>query len=120
MTAAPTSLLSSIASTIASSSGPELPMHVVHPYPTVSNPIASRSAVSPDLSRYSVTTWDPGASDVFTQGFGFNPRACALRATSPAATSTEGLDVLVQDVIAAITTSPWVNSKFFPSTFTAK
>src|SRR3954447_20404065 len=118
MTAAPTSLLSSIASTMASSSGPELPMQVVQPYPTVSNPIASRSAVRPDLLRYSVTTCDPGASEVFTQGFGFSPLACALRATSPAATSTDGFDVFVQEVIAAITTSPWVSSKFFPSTLT--
>src|SRR3954471_23024207 len=110
MTAAPTSLLSSIASTIASSSGPELPMQVVQPYPTVSNPIAFRSAVSPDLSRYSVTTCEPGASEVFTQGFGFNPLACAFRATRPAATRTAGFDVLVQDVIAAITTSPCVSS----------
>src|SRR5579864_6603317 len=108
MTAAPTSLLSSIASTIASSSGPELPMQVVQPYPTRLKPSASRSAVSPALSRYSVTTCEPGASDVFTHGFGVRPFARALRATRPAATSTDGLDVLVHDVIAAITTSPWV------------
>src|SRR6201746_921338 len=99
-----------MASTMASSRGPEWPMQVVQPYPTVWNPIASRSAVSPDLSRYSVTTCDPGASDVFTQGFGFSPFACAVRATSPAATSTDGFEVLVQDVIAAITTSPCVSS----------
>ena len=53
-----------------------------------------------------MTTWLPGASEVFTQGFGVRPSACALRATRPAATSTYGLDVLVQEVIAAITTSP--------------
>ena len=64
----------------------------------------------PDLSRYSVTTWEPGASEVFTQGLGFRPSARALRATRPAATSTEGLDVLVQLVMAAITTSPCVSS----------
>src|ERR1700755_1213438 len=106
MTAAPTSLLSSIASTMASSSGPELPMQVVQPYPTVSKPIASRSLVRPDLLRYSVTTWEPGAREVLTQGFGFRPLAWALRATRPAATRTEGLEVLVQEVMAAITTSP--------------
>ena len=57
-----------------------------------------------------MTTCEPGASEVFTHGFGFSPFACALRATRPAATSTDGFDVLVQEVIAAITTSPWVIS----------
>ena len=45
---------------------------------------------------------------------GFHPRldvvrrlATALRASRPAATRTFGLEVLVQLVIAAITTSPW-------------
>ncbi len=85
-------------------------MQVVQPYPTVWNPTASSSADSPDLLRYSVTTWLPGASDVLTQGFGVNPAARAFFATSPAATSTYGLEVLVHDVIAAITTSPCVIS----------
>ena len=62
------------------------------------------------MSRYSVTTCEPGASEVFTHGFGVSPLARALRATRPAATSTDGLEVLVQEVIAAITTSPWVIS----------
>src|SRR5690349_22199254 len=78
--------------------------------------MASRSSCSPDFVRYSVTTCDPGASDVFTHGFGASPLARALRATRPAATSTDGLEVLVQEVIAAITTSPWVIEKFLPST----
>src|SRR6201999_3864665 len=93
-------------------------MQVVQPYPTVSNPIASRSAVSPDLSTYSVTTCDPGASEVFTHGFGFSPFAFALRATSPAATSTDGLAVLVHDVVAAITRSSCVSSSCLPSPLT--
>ena len=42
----------------------------------------------------------------------------ALRATSPAPIITFGLEVLVQEVIAAITTSPWPISNFWPRTFT--
>src|SRR5579863_3928968 len=55
-----------------------------------------------------MTTRDPGASDVFTHGFVASPRSTALLATRPAATRTCGLEVLVQLVIAAITTSPSV------------
>jgi len=51
-----------------------------------------------------VTTFDPGASDVLTQGFVVRPRATALRASRPAASITDGLEVFVQLVIAAITT----------------
>ena len=36
--------------------------------------------------------------------------ATALRASRPAAISTLGLEVLVQEVMAAITTSPWPRS----------
>ena len=56
--------------------------------------------------RYSVTTCEPGASEVLTQGWGLRPFSRAFLATRPAAISTEGLDVLVHEVIAAITTSP--------------
>jgi len=51
-----------------------------------------------------VTTWLPGASEVLTQGFTLRPRFTALRATSPAASITLGFEVLVQLVMAAITT----------------
>ena len=44
--------------------------------------------------------------------------ATALRASRPAAISTLGFEVLVQEVIAAITTSPWPTSKSRPSTGT--
>src|SRR5690348_6653294 len=101
---------------ISSGSGPELPMQVVQPKPTRLKPTLSRSFCRPDLSKYSATTCEPGASEVFTHGFGFNPFATALRASSPAPIITFGFDVLVQDVIAAITTSPWPRSKFLPST----
>ena len=40
-----------------------------------------------------MTTREPGASEVFTQGLEESPRALALRASKPAATSTAGLEV---------------------------
>src|SRR5471032_1720674 len=96
---------------ISSGSGPELPMQVVQPNPTRLKPTLSSSSCSPELERYSATTWLPGANDVLTQGFAVRPLAAALRASKPAPISTLGLDVLVQEVIAAITTSPWPRSK---------
>ncbi len=48
--------------------------------------------------------------DVFTQGFEVRPSLFALRASSAAASITEGFDVLVHDVIEAITTRPWSRS----------
>src|SRR5437868_2071237 len=101
---------------ISSGSGPELPMQVVQPKPIRLKPTLSRSVCSPELERYSATTWLSGASDVLTQGFAFNPLAAALRANRPAPISTLGFDVLVQEVIAAITTSPWRRLKSRPST----
>src|SRR5579863_8901215 len=96
---------------ISSGSGPELPMQVVQPKPTRLKPTLSRSLCNPELARYSATTWLPGANDVLTHDFAFNPFATALRASSPAPISTLGLEVLVQEVIAAMTTSPWPRSK---------
>ena len=55
-----------------------------------------------------MTTREPGASEVFTQGLHCRPASTALRASRPAAIITEGLDVLVQLVIAAMTTDPCV------------
>src|ERR1700712_5145910 len=101
---------------ISVGSGPELPMQVVQPKPTRLKPSLSRSTCRPEFSRYSATTWLPGASDVFTHGLTVSPLAAALRASRPAPISTLGFDVLVQDVIAAITTSPWPRSKLRPST----
>ena len=65
-----------------------------------------------------MTTFDPGASEVLTQGLERRPRTTALRARMPAPTITDGLDVFVQLVIAAITTWPWSSSKLWPSTVT--
>ncbi len=62
--------------------------------------------MSPARSRYSVTTFEPGASDVFTHGFTVSPRCTALRARIPAPSITDGFEVFVQLVIAAITTWP--------------
>src|SRR5206468_462079 len=62
-----------------------------------------------------MTTLDPGASVVFTQGLRLSPRSTALRASSAAPSITCGLDVLVHDVIAAITTAPWSSSNSAPS-----
>src|SRR5947208_9676374 len=96
---------------MSSGSGPELPMQVVQPKPTRLKPTLSRSICRPELERYSATTWLPGASEVFTHGLAFSPLAAALRANRPAPIKTLGFDVLVQEVIAAITTSPWPRSK---------
>src|SRR5205085_7843645 len=54
-----------------------------------------------------VTTCEPGASDVLTHGLTVSPRATAAFASRPAPSSTDGFDVFVQLVIAAITTAPW-------------
>src|SRR3954471_59640 len=87
-------------------SGPELPMQVVHPYPTSENPSRSSGSISRARSRYSVTTFEPGARLVFTHGRRVSPASTALRASSPAPNITDGFDVFVQLVIAAITTAP--------------
>src|SRR5580658_9983476 len=55
-----------------------------------------------------MTTREPGASDVLTQGLDRSPRATAFLASRPAATRTWGFEVLVQLVMAAMTTSPSV------------
>jgi hypothetical protein len=43
-------------------------------------------------------------------GLTVRPRATAFRARSPAASITDGFEVLVQEVMAAMTTSPWPTS----------
>jgi hypothetical protein len=61
-----------------------------------------------------VTTLEPGARVVLTHGLDVRPFLLALRASRPAASMTEGLDVLVHDVIAAIATAPWSSVKLSP------
>ena len=92
------------------SSGPELPMHVVQPNPTTLKPSRSRNGCSPVFVRYSLTTREPGASEVFTHGLTLSPCSTAFFASRPAASITVGFEVLVHDVMAAITTSPCVSS----------
>ena len=60
----------------------------------------------PACRRYSVTTLEPGARLVFTWGGTRRPRSAALRASRPAPSITDGFDVFVQLVIAAMTTEP--------------
>src|SRR6266542_1920650 len=48
-----------------------------------------------------MTTFEPGASVVFTQGLLVRPRSTAFFARSAAATITDGLDVFVHDVPSA-------------------
>ncbi len=54
-----------------------------------------------------MTTRDPGARVVFTHGRVRMPRSTAFFASSAAPSITDGLEVLVHEVIAAMTTSPW-------------
>ena len=58
-----------------------------------------------------MTTWLPGAIEVLTHGLAVRPLAAAFLASRPAASMTEGFEVLVQEVIEAIATAPWVSSK---------
>src|SRR3954451_19089905 len=62
-----------------------------------------------------MTTLDPGASVVFTHGLVASPRSTAFLASSAAPIITCGLEVLVQEVMAAITTWPWSISVSVPS-----
>src|SRR4051794_29728470 len=118
-TAATTGSFSSTALATASSSGQELPMQVVHPYPARANPSCSSGAISPAASRYPVTAFEPGASDVLTVGPTVSPRATAFRARRPAPIITVGFEVFVQEVIAAIATEPVRRTVDRPSTSTA-
>src|SRR5882757_1910464 len=49
--------------------------------------------------------------EVFTHGLTVSPRSTAFFASSAAPSITEGLDVLVHEVIEAITTAPWSSTK---------
>src|SRR5215210_2927982 len=117
-TAATTRSFSSTALEISSGKGPELPMHVVHPYPTRLNLSFSRYGKRPEVCRYSVTTLEPGARLVFTCGSTQSPFSTAFLAKRPAPIITEGLEVLVQLVMAAITAEPCVRESSSPSTVT--
>jgi hypothetical protein len=61
-----------------------------------------------------VTAREPGAKLVFTQGLLRKPFAAALRASRAAATITPGSEVLVQEVMAAMSTAPCVRLQDWP------
>src|SRR3712207_1477166 len=62
-----------------------------------------------------MTTLEPGARVVLTHGLRARPRSTALRASRAAPIMTCGLEVFVQDVMAAMTTAPWSSSYSVPS-----
>src|SRR3954466_9093092 len=61
-----------------------------------------------------MTTFDPGARVVLTHGLRDRPSSTAFFASSAAPIITDGFDVLVQDVIAAMVTAPWSSSTVSP------
>ena len=61
-----------------------------------------------------MTTFEPGARLVFTQGLICRPRSTAFFASRPAPSITEGFEVLVQLVMAAMTTAPLERSNESP------
>src|SRR5215204_4572384 len=105
-TEATTRLLSFTIDDTGSGSGPLLPKQVVQPYPTRLKPSSASGSIRPAARRYSVTTSEPGARLGFTHGLVFSPRRTAFRASSPAPIMTLGFEVLVQLVMAAMTTAP--------------
>ena len=58
---------------------------------------------------------EPGASVVFTQGLDCRPFSTAFFANSAAPIITDGLEVLVHEVMAAMVTAPWSRSNSVPS-----
>ena len=82
-------------------------MHVVHPYPTRWNPSASRYGRSP--ASFEIILHDLGSGREGRLHPGFHSRdllLTAFLATNPAASRPSGFDVLVHEVIAAMTTEP--------------
>src|SRR2546422_11765795 len=96
-TAAHTMSFLTTASSIGCASGPELPMHVVQPYAARVKPSFSRYGSNPALPRYSVTTREPGASDVLMCGLAVRPRSTALFASRPAAGRAPGVEGFVHE-----------------------
>src|SRR3974377_512910 len=75
-------------------SGPELPMQWVHPYPPTGNLSFSRYGSSPDRVRSSVTTIEPGASDVFTHLGTVSPLSTAFFSRCHAPPTHDGVEWL--------------------------
>ncbi len=97
---------SMISCSISGSSAPLIPLQVVQAKATTSKPSFCSSGNKLASSKYSLTAFEPGASDDLTQGLRIRPFSTALRATIPAATMLRGFEVLVQLVIAAMITAP--------------
>ena len=109
-TAATTRSRLSTALAIDSGSGPLLPMQVVQPYPTVLKPSWSRYLRQSRLVQ--IIGHHAAAGGQRCLHVGRNVQSLARRPSwpaSPAAIITEGLLVLVQLVMAAMATSPWVS-----------
>ena len=65
-----------------------------------------------------MTTREPGAREVFTHGLLLRPRSTAFFASRPAPSITDGFEVFVQDVMAAMTTCPWSIRVSLPASLT--
>ena len=74
-------------------------MQVVQPKPTTLKPSLSSDFCRPEAVRYSATTCEPGAREVFTQGLAVRPSAAALRASRPAAIITPGVMVREMEML---------------------
>ncbi len=74
--------------------------------PPYETPMLQDRASVLNLPGSCLTTLEPGARDVLTYPGTRKPLRTALRAKSAAPNNTDGLDVLVQEVIAAITMLP--------------
>src|SRR5690554_3197677 len=83
-----------------------MPLQVVQAKPTIPKPSFSISGNRPESCKYISATLEPGANEVFTQGLRTKPNSLAFLATKPAATTLLGLEILVQEVIAANNTAP--------------
>src|ERR1700741_2119982 len=89
-------------------------MQVVHPNPTTLNRSCCRAGITPAFLKYSVTTFEPGARLVLTHGLDDRPWATAFLASRPASSIPLGFEVLLQPVIAAMTTEPCRIENFSP------
>ena len=91
---------------ILGSSAPDIPLQVVQANATIPKPNFSSSGKSPASFKYNSATLEPGANEDFTQGLRTKPSSLAFFANNAAATTLRGLEVFVQEVMAAIITAP--------------
>src|SRR5207247_10486084 len=67
------------------------------------------------VAHHPSTSVEPAARGVFPHCLRLSPFSTAFLASSAAPTITDVLDVLVHEVMAAMTTAPWSSSHFVPS-----